>query len=712
MTTFSIQPPFPIITDIDGQPLEDGYIWIGVANLPPIGNPVAVYWDAALTQPAALPVRTRGGYPVNAGTPARLYVGSDYSILVQNKNGSTIYSAPAATERYGNIISSADVSFLQAGTGAVTRTAQAKMRDVVSVRDFGAVGDMVADDTAAFNAAVASCVTTGKALLVPSGSYIYTGNLYSLPITMMGEGRPKIYVTGRFQFQTDNNILGNTTLSAGASVGATSISVTSATNFAAGQLVVIYDTTVMDSAYNRGSYTTGIVASVSGTTINLRDPLVYPLFSGATVTTRVAAAAHVSGIDFYMPAVPGSNVYCLIYSGLVDSTLDDCRFFEPTRQKSTLNNAFFAQQCYGLEVEDYYSDGPLYGISLIGGRQFNIRNTTMCEGRHPVVPSFGASNIEVDGLVTQKCSAALDGHIAFNISYRNVREYNSTEWFALRALGVTLQNIQSEHVTAPSGSPQLHDNFLTASYSSLNQLLDLEVDNFRIQGPGTASLDIAFGRNVRLQNCYWPGITLAISGGAALSVTSAYVDENSVFAQQGNTRMHVTNINGNQKKLDAVLNSGVYEIRTPRAFLDTAGYSAKCRGLIYPNASTANGAVINVKIFDDFGYAPAAYLRYVSGMLTLIVSDVTGTRRLKYGFNHTIVSTSGITFDTAAVTNEAFPASANPSSVTISNVTQAGQTQVGTSRFAHFVAFDVTFSLPSTPRFVEVKYELDLYGLV
>jgi hypothetical protein len=165
MTALSIQPPYPIITDIDGQPLEDGYIWIGVANLPPIGNPIAVYWDAALTQPAALPVRTRGGYPVNAGTPARLYVGSDYSIQVQNKNGSVLYSAPQATERYGGlIISSADVSFLQAGSGAVVRTAQSKMRDVVSVKDFGAVGDGVADDTAAFAAAFASGV-----------KYIYCG---------------------------------------------------------------------------------------------------------------------------------------------------------------------------------------------------------------------------------------------------------------------------------------------------------------------------------------------------------------------------------------------------------------------------------------------------------------------------------------------------------------------------------------------------------
>jgi hypothetical protein len=114
MPALSIQPPFPIFTDTDGQPLENGYVWIGTANLNPITNPITAYWDAALTVTAAQPVRTLNGYPVNAGTPARLYVNSDYSIQVQNKNGSVVYSAPAATERL-----SADlVTFIQAGTGA------------------------------------------------------------------------------------------------------------------------------------------------------------------------------------------------------------------------------------------------------------------------------------------------------------------------------------------------------------------------------------------------------------------------------------------------------------------------------------------------------------------------------------------------------------------------------------------------------------------
>jgi hypothetical protein len=181
MTALSIQPPFPTITDIDGQPLEDGYIWIGVANLPPIGNPITVYWDAALTQPAALPVRTRGGYPVNAGTPARLYVGSDYSIQVQNKNGSVLYSAPQATERYGGlIISSADVSFLQAGSGAVVRTAQSKMRDVVSVLDFGADPTGATNSTNAFSAASAAITAAGGGkLVIPKGLYIVGEQIFA-----------------------------------------------------------------------------------------------------------------------------------------------------------------------------------------------------------------------------------------------------------------------------------------------------------------------------------------------------------------------------------------------------------------------------------------------------------------------------------------------------------------------------------------------------
>lgn len=115
MSALSIQPTFPIFTDIDGQPLEAGYVWIGQANLDPQGNPINVYWDAALTIQAAQPIRTLGGYPSNSGTPARLYVNSDYSIRVMNRNGSTVY-----TSLNNNLSGNGSVASNATGTGVQT----------------------------------------------------------------------------------------------------------------------------------------------------------------------------------------------------------------------------------------------------------------------------------------------------------------------------------------------------------------------------------------------------------------------------------------------------------------------------------------------------------------------------------------------------------------------------------------------------------------
>ena len=93
MSALSVEPPYPAFAEADGQPLEDGYIWIGTANLNPITNPIAAYWDSALTISAVQPIRTSGGYPVYQGTPSRIYAASDYSIQVQNKNGTVVYTS-------------------------------------------------------------------------------------------------------------------------------------------------------------------------------------------------------------------------------------------------------------------------------------------------------------------------------------------------------------------------------------------------------------------------------------------------------------------------------------------------------------------------------------------------------------------------------------------------------------------------------------------
>jgi parallel beta-helix repeat protein len=64
------------------------------------------------------------------------------------------------------------IAYDPAGAGAVTTTVQAKLRESVSVKDFGAVGDGVTDDTAAIQAAVdAMYANGGGTVFFPDGIY-------------------------------------------------------------------------------------------------------------------------------------------------------------------------------------------------------------------------------------------------------------------------------------------------------------------------------------------------------------------------------------------------------------------------------------------------------------------------------------------------------------------------------------------------------------
>lgn len=115
MSALSVEPPFPAFADAAGQPLDDGYIWIGTVNLNPITNPIVAYWNSSLTITAVQPIRTSGGYPVYQGTPSRIYTASDYSIQVQNKNGTVVY-----TSLNDNAFSGGSVVSNATGTGSQT----------------------------------------------------------------------------------------------------------------------------------------------------------------------------------------------------------------------------------------------------------------------------------------------------------------------------------------------------------------------------------------------------------------------------------------------------------------------------------------------------------------------------------------------------------------------------------------------------------------
>lgn len=78
------------------------------------------------------------------------------------------------------------IGFLQAGTGAVARTVQSKVRDTISVIDFGAVGDGVTNNLDAISAAIVAA-GSGRTIHVPvdsaGGDYAITSGTLTIPST-------------------------------------------------------------------------------------------------------------------------------------------------------------------------------------------------------------------------------------------------------------------------------------------------------------------------------------------------------------------------------------------------------------------------------------------------------------------------------------------------------------------------------------------------
>lgn len=94
----------------------------------------------------------------NATNRAEKYLGFDAS------GNPTVASGPATP------YNSVDVSYVRAETGAVVRNVRDRLRDLVSVKDFGATGDGTTTDTAFVQAAI-TALTSGGTIYFPKGTY-------------------------------------------------------------------------------------------------------------------------------------------------------------------------------------------------------------------------------------------------------------------------------------------------------------------------------------------------------------------------------------------------------------------------------------------------------------------------------------------------------------------------------------------------------------
>ena len=266
------------------------------------------------------------------------------------------------------------VPFLQAGTGAVQRTVQSKLRDTVSVKDFGAVGDGVTDDSAAVQAAI-NTMTTGGTLVFPFGTYkINTSILVPYSnITIIGNGSTidattlayngAVRGSGAVFRVVTPNALRSTTLTATANQGSYTLALTSATNFAVGQIVRCFSTEVQYRNDTAIAYYCDVnkITNVSGLNITLESPLQYALtVSPYTVNVRsVLPIENISISGFNMlgggvratPLANGDGP-CGIYGQGVDNiSVKNCRFY------GFQGIAVYVEYVQDFTVSDCYFEG-------------------------------------------------------------------------------------------------------------------------------------------------------------------------------------------------------------------------------------------------------------------------------------------------------------------------------------------------------------------
>lgn len=126
-----------------------------------------VAWDSQGASWDGQPIGTdKGGTGQTSYTEGDLLYASSPSVLSRLAAGTSGYLLGAN----GAGVAPSYQGFLQSGAGAVTRTWQARLRDWVSVKDFGALGDGVTDDTPAIVNAISS-TPWGGTLYFPPGTY-------------------------------------------------------------------------------------------------------------------------------------------------------------------------------------------------------------------------------------------------------------------------------------------------------------------------------------------------------------------------------------------------------------------------------------------------------------------------------------------------------------------------------------------------------------
>lgn len=307
--------------------------------------------------------------------------------------------AVANSEAYTDSLASSLASDMGSNLiGHRGQTLYQKLSKQVDPLDFGAVGDGVADDTAALVSMFAEVEATGAAIVD------YSGNTYKYVSSIIVNG--DIIIRGNITFfgqDASITIQGSLTevgsVAAAVTKSSNTVSLTSTSGLIKNDLLILQNTVASSYSPHRTNYFDGEyvrVEDVSTGSITTQSNLLTS-YSGVTtdkvfkvnpVKVEIDGGVSFTGGDFYTLFVK-YGVDCKISAKLISNT----------KASAAAVSALGLDKCYNCQVTSGRFERPYvatantnYGIVLMNCQSVTISKVDSFGGRHPVTAGGDAQN--------------------------------------------------------------------------------------------------------------------------------------------------------------------------------------------------------------------------------------------------------------------------------------------------------------------------------
>jgi len=533
----------------------------------------------------------------------------------------TATDVQTAFDNLGSTAGTSKVGFIATGSGAVSRSAQSKLRETVSVEDFGAVGNGTTDDTSAIQAALDS----GAATVELTGKvYVVNGTLTVPPgVTIMGQSiASEYYPSGP----------GSTT------VGSCLSKLSTGTN---GPIVILKSSSGIANCYLKhskvGGATTGIIqigltGNNSVYNSNISNVNLY-----GSATTDLTGATTCYGI--YYPNGSNASTYQRYFNRANNFYITNCDVAIRLGSNCNANSftSFVTRQSYQHILLD--------GISATEQCVENTFTGFLCSniGALPTSPTtvFTLKNYSIfnvfTGFVTESNGTAfsIDSTSNRNIFTGNTNEItpsyvppggiSGSGSGSLNLIWSPPQNIeQFTNMMLPSLSTgSKYDLALIGSRQSMIQQISTGVGLPTLDGAGTLVAATTYSRNIIQLN---PDIFIK-SGQPNFRGTLT------LWVSGSGTRTVICTVQFGYVVNNATTNAGIFEVYDVRL---TPSASNFVSGLYF--ITGAVGAT-SFKIAMVGGNSTSAPAQTIIAALDLDVFAAIGYARDKY-FQHTFISSA------------------------------------------------------------------------